>query len=258
MTARAVMLSGMSDPHPAITSVADDVTALGTVLTVWAHPDDEAYLAGGVLAALRDAGRRAVCVTATRGEAADPAASPGDRAALAEVRTRELGEALAVLGVTEHHWLDHPDGGCAAVDPTAAAASLADLIDQVHPDTVITFGPDGFTGHPDHRAVSAWTDLAVRRAAAPAPRVLHAVAQEHLLDHEIDERFGVYELGPPRICSDDELALRVTLDGAALDRKVEALLRQVSQTADLVTAIGRDRFARWVASECFAPPVQSG
>ena len=51
-----------------------DATALGTVLTVWAHPDDEAYLAGGLLAAVRDAGNRAVCVTATRGEAADPQA----------------------------------------------------------------------------------------------------------------------------------------------------------------------------------------
>ena len=37
-----------------------DLTELGTVLTVWAHPDDETYLAGGLLAALADAGHR-VC-----------------------------------------------------------------------------------------------------------------------------------------------------------------------------------------------------
>ena len=36
---------------------------------VWAHPDDETYLAGGLSAALTDAGQRVVCVTATRGEA---------------------------------------------------------------------------------------------------------------------------------------------------------------------------------------------
>ena len=91
--------------------------ALGTVLTVWAHPDDEAYLVGGLLALLTDAGQRAVCVTATRGEAADPDARPAERTALAALRTEELESALAVLGVTEHHWLDQPDGGCADVDP---------------------------------------------------------------------------------------------------------------------------------------------
>jgi LmbE family N-acetylglucosaminyl deacetylase len=57
-------------------TTASDLTSLGTVLTVWAHPDDETYLAGGVLARLSDAGQRVVCVTATRGEAADPAVAP--------------------------------------------------------------------------------------------------------------------------------------------------------------------------------------
>jgi hypothetical protein len=45
------------------------------------------------------------------------------------------------------------------------------------------------------------------------------------------------------------------LEGAALDRKVDALLSQPSQTAELVGIIGRDRFAAWIATECFAPPV---
>ena len=230
--------------------------ALGKVLTVWAHPDDEAYLAGGLLAAATDAGQRAVCVTATRGEAADPLAGTEDRAALAAVRTRELDSALAILGVTEHVWLDHPDGVCADVDPDLPAARLAALIDDVRPDTVVTFGPDGFTGHPDHQAVSRWTDLALARSTYGASaRLLHAVTQERLIDQEIVDRFNLYALGMPRFCTDDELALSLPLKGAALDRKVEALLSQTSQTADLVAAIGRDRFAAWIATECFAPPL---
>jgi len=230
--------------------------ALGKVLTVWAHPDDEAYLAGGLLAAVTDAGQRAVCVTATRGEAADPLAGADDRTALAAVRTRELDSALAILGVSEHVWLDHPDGGCADVDPNLPAARLAALIDDVRPDTVVTFGPDGFTGHPDHQAVSHWTDLALARSTYGAgARLLHAVTQERLIDQEIVDRFDVYALGMPRSCTDEELALSLPLTGAALDRKVEALLSQISQTADLVAAIGRDRFAAWIATECFAPPL---
>jgi LmbE family N-acetylglucosaminyl deacetylase len=234
-----------------------DLSRLGTVLSIWAHPDDETYLTGGLSAALRDAGARVVCVTATRGEAADPDATPGQRVALAALRTRELVEALAVLGVTEHHWLDLPDGGCADMDVDEVVAKLACLVDEVRPDTVVTFGPDGFTGHPDHRAVSAWVDLALARSAA-RPLVLHAVGVEPAVDPALDTDFGVFELGRPRICTADEIELTVALTGAALDRKVEALLRQESQTAGLVAAVGLDRFRAWVATEHFAVPVQSG
>ena len=230
------------------------VTSLGTVVTVWAHPDDEAYLAGGVLGALRDAGHRVVCVTATRGEAADPQSTPEERAALAALRTGELGRALATLGVTEHHWLDLPDGGCADIDPEVPAARLCALLDDVVPDTVLTFGPDGFTGHPDHRAVSGWVDLAVRRSAT-RPTVLHAVAPAEEPDPGLDEEFGVFDLGRPRECTEDEVAFRLRLDGAALDRKVGALLAQESQTGALVGAVGLERFRAWVATESFAPPA---
>jgi LmbE family N-acetylglucosaminyl deacetylase len=231
-----------------------DLAGLGTVLGVWAHPDDETYLTGGLLAALTDAGHRAVCVTATRGEAADPAATPAQKAALAAVRTRELAAALAMLGVTEHHWLDLPDGGCADLDPAQPVARLVAILDDVRPDTVLTFGPDGFTGHPDHRAVSDWVDRALRRSAE-RPRLLHAVTGLVPVDAGLDEDFGVFELGRPRTCADDEVAVQVSLDGPELERKVAALLRQESQTGDLVAAVGHDRFAAWVATERFALPV---
>ncbi len=228
-----------------------DATALGTVLSVWAHPDDETYLAGGVMAALREAGHRVVCVTATRGEAADPAATPAQRAHLAALRTEELEAALSHLGVAEHHWLDLPDGGCAGVAPGPVVARLAALVDDIGPDTVLTFGPDGFTGHPDHCTVSRWIDAALRQARA-RPLLLHAVTQEPAVDPALDEDFGVFDLGRPRTCEDDELVLRLQLSGRALERKVEALSIQESQTAGLVAAVGAERFARWVATESWA------
>ena len=60
------------------------VTDLGTILGVWAHPDDEAYLSGGLMAMARDAGARVVCVTATRGELGtpDPRTWPPDQLAV--------------------------------------------------------------------------------------------------------------------------------------------------------------------------------
>ena len=226
---------------------------LGTVLMIWAHPDDETYLVGGLSTVLTDAGHRVVCVTATRGEAGTSDAAPCELEQLSQVRTAELEAALRILGIEEHHWLDYPDGGCADVDEQEAAGRIGAVVDDVRPDTVVTFGPDGFTGHPDHRTVSRWTDLALARAAA-RPRLLHAVAREEVVDRELDEDFGVFELGRPRVCADDELAVLLELDGRVLDRKVEALLEQVSQTGGLVEAVGPARFRAWVATESFAEP----
>ena len=119
---------------------------------------------------------------------------------------------------------------------------------------MLTFGPDGFTGHPDHRAVSGWVDLALARSTAE-PRLLHAVATEQdRVDPELDADFGVFELGEPRICEPDELALRHVLDARTLRRKVAALQAQASQTAGLIEAVGLERYTAWVAVEAFAEP----
>lgn len=222
-------------------------------MMVWAHPDDETYLAGGLSALLSDAGRRVVCVTATRGEAGESSLQVRDRAHLAALRTQELEQALAVLGVAEHRWLDYADGGCADADADHAADRIAALVDQVQPDAVVTFGPDGFTGHPDHRTVSRWTDLALSRVPR-RPRLLHAVATEEHIDWAIADEFGVYDLGRPRMCGTEEVDVLLPLEGVVLDRKVAALMLQVSQTQDLVRALGIERFRRWVAHEAFAAP----
>jgi LmbE family N-acetylglucosaminyl deacetylase len=232
-----------------------DPAWLGTTVVVWAHPDDETYLSGGTAAALVDLGHRVVAVTATRGDAGAEDTTPAGRAATAELRTAELEEALRVLGVTEHHWLGYEDGRCADADPAPGVRRLAELLDDVRPDTVLTFGPDGFTGHPDHQAVSGWVDLALARSAA-TPRLLHAVATEQdRVDPELDEDYGVFELGQPRTVEPAELALRLALDPASLRRKVTALQAQASQTAELIEAVGLDRFSAWVAVEAFADPA---
>jgi LmbE family N-acetylglucosaminyl deacetylase len=220
------------------------VDQLGTVLMAWAHPDDETYLAGGVSALLTDAGHRVVCITATRGEAG------GD----GQVRTVELEQALDLLGVGEHHWLDYADGGCAEVDADEAVTRIRSIVDEVRPDTVLTFGPDGITGHPDHRTVSAWVGRALTDRDV---RLLHAVEREERVDRALDEEFGVYELGPPRMLPDAEIDLLLRPEGVLLDRKISALLLQKSQTGGLVDAVGIERFTAWAADEAFARPVNS-
>jgi LmbE family N-acetylglucosaminyl deacetylase len=234
----------------------DDLARLGTTVAVWAHPDDETYLSGGITAALRDLDQRVVWVTATHGEAGGPDPSPEGKRKLARLRSQELEEAMGVLGVVEHHWLGYADGECAAVDPALPAAQLAQLLADIEPSTVLTFGPDGVTGHPDHRSVSDWVGRAL--AGLPfAPLLLHAVStpEDREVDPALDNDFDVFFLGGPRLCGPDEVELRLELTEHQLERKVRALLCQRSQTAGLVDAVGLDRFRAWVAAETFARPV---
>jgi LmbE family N-acetylglucosaminyl deacetylase len=246
--------TSMSASMPASTSA---VAELGTVLGVWAHPDDEAYLSGGLMALARDAGSRVVCVTATRGELGtpDPAAWPPDR--LAKERTGELVRCLEILGVTEHHWLGYRDGECADVRTAEAVGRLVTLIEQVQPDTVLTFGPDGITGHLDHQAVSAWTTAAFDRAAPPGARLLYAAVTERHASrwNELDDELGVYLPGYPITTPDHRLAVDLVLDPDTAARKVRALGAQVTQTAGLIAIMGVERYTAWVGDECFAEPA---
>ena len=238
-------------------TLVEQVAALGTVLGVWAHPDDEAYLSGGLMALARDAGARVVCVTATRGEqgTGDPEAWPPER--LAAERTQELARSLAALGVHEHHWLDLPDGGCASADAAAVVQRRCALLADVQPDTVLTFGPDGITGHADHRAVSAFTTAAFRQAAPPGSRLLHAAVPEHFAQRwaTLETELGVYEPGYPVTVAADRLALDLVLDGATTARKVRALQEQRTQTEGLVAHLGLDTYTEWVSEEAFVEPA---
>lgn len=84
---------------------------------------------------------------------------------MAEVREKELAECLSILGVKEHHWLDYVDDTCEAVPHEEAVLKLEGIFNDVQPDSVLTFGPEGLTGHPDHMAVSRWTSVAFDRFA---------------------------------------------------------------------------------------------
>ncbi len=225
----------------------------GTILGVWAHPDDEAYLSAGLMAAAVRAGRRVVVVTATYGElgTADPDRWPPHR--LAPVRQIEMASSLAALGVREHHWLRYPDGGCPAVDPTRAVTDLARVIDAVRPDTIVTFGPDGMTGHPDHRAVSAWTTAAWREHC-PEAQLWYATLLPSF--HErwgaTNDALGLFPPDAPPPCTEDvETAAIVRCDGSLLDAKIAALKAHRSQTTPLIEAVGAETYREWWAVEAF-------
>jgi len=229
------------------------IAELGTVLGVWAHPDDEAYLSGGLMALARDAGSRVVCVTATRGELGTPEADAWPPQRLAAERTVELARCLEILGVTEHHWLGYRDGECPRIEPADAVGRLSELIERVRPDTVLTFGPDGITGHPDHQTVSAWTTKAFDRAAPRGARLLYAALPEpHMRRWRgLGEELGIYLPGYPVVTPAERLAIDLELDPHTAARKVRALAAQATQTSGLIASIGVERYTAWVGVESF-------
>lgn len=231
---------------------AEAVRHLGRVLGVWAHPDDETYLSGALMAFARANGQQVVCVTATAGErgTSDPDRWPPEE--LAKVRREELAEALGLLGVEEHHWLDYADGGCASVPDDEAVERIADLVRSVRPDTLVTFDPSGMTGHADHVTVSRWATEAWRRVGGTG-RLLYAVKTRAWLDRfaELHATVPVFDPGYPRTVPESDLALRLLPDDETLDVKIRALRCQESQVAPVIEAVGEDTWREWNAEEAF-------
>ncbi len=222
-----------------------------TVLGVWAHPDDEAYLSATLMHRVRAAGGRVVVVTATLGEAGLSSLAPEDAKAL---RYRELKNALSVVDVHEHHVLGHDDGGCADVAVAEGAGRIEELMREIRPDLIVTFGPDGITGHPDHVAVSRWTIAAWQRTGH-GELLLATMTDEFRSEHEeLHELLGVSMGSALQSVPDHDVALRVVPSDAERVRKRLVLDAHRSQTAPLAELVGDDAFHDWWVDECFRAP----
>jgi LmbE family N-acetylglucosaminyl deacetylase len=139
-------------------------------MCVLAHPDDESLGTGGALAACAAEGVATYLVTATRGERGrfgDGRESPGPDI-VGRAREAELLAAASELGIREVKVLGYPDGALDRVDPAEAIDTIAGHLRRVKPHVVITFGPDGAYGHPDHIAISQLTTAAITCAADPS------------------------------------------------------------------------------------------
>ena len=147
-----------------------------TLVAVFAHPDDEGA-AAPILARYAREGARVVLVIVTDGSqgASNTTLRPGRELALE--RAKEARCATDALGIEPPIVLDFPDGGLG--NYTADRALLYRLtqrlhreLEQLRPDAIITWGPDGGTGHPDHRLVGAIVTQLVRAGAPGIPERL--------------------------------------------------------------------------------------
>jgi len=138
------------------------------LMAVLAHPDDESLGFGGTLARYGSEGVETILVTATRGEnGRDGASRTSSPEQLGRKREAELRAACKTLSVSQIHFLDYIDGALDRADAAEAIGKIASHIRRIRPHVVVTFGPDGAYGHPDHIAISQFTTAAVVDAAYP-------------------------------------------------------------------------------------------
>lgn len=216
---------------------------------VVAHPDDDTFGCSGTVALhAEDPGLRFTLVHVTsgeQGEIADPALAT--RETLGAVREEEDRRSWLALGRApdRHEFFRLPDGGVADVAFEDLVERIGAVLREEHPDVVITFGPDGITGHPDHITVGRAATEAFHRARETSPdgfrRLLHQAisASSMLAFNEVLVSLGrdpidiehpeVYE---PRGVPD--AAIGVSVDcGPVADRKLAALLEHRSQANEV-------------------------
>jgi LmbE family N-acetylglucosaminyl deacetylase len=139
------------------------------LMAVLAHPDDESLGLGGVLAKYSSQNIDIFLVTATRGQRGRYGDLP-QKPSLEEIgrmREKELRAAAIKLGVRDVELLDYVDGDLDQADPKIVIAEIVRSIRKHKPDIIVTFGPEGVYGHPDHIAISQFATAAAVASADP-------------------------------------------------------------------------------------------
>jgi N-acetyl-1-D-myo-inositol-2-amino-2-deoxy-alpha-D-glucopyranoside deacetylase len=215
-----------------------------SLVVVVAHPDDETFGCGSLIAAAAEAGAVVTVICATAGELGE-STMPVSRHELGRIRSRELDAAAAMLGVTRVVRLGYGDSGFAGPVPAGSlcAATVADVadrlvgeLDAVEPDVVVVL--DGSDGHRDHRMIHDAASLAVDRWAAGAGRptrlyehvLLRSLMQEWLSARRSGDDADPYA-AVPDIGRADEDVTDVVDTRHVLDRRERAIAMHASQVS---------------------------
>jgi N-acetylglucosamine malate deacetylase 2 len=194
--------------------------APGGLAAVLAHPDDESVGCGGALALAHADGVTTRLLVATRGEAGTPDGEPDPK--FGGIREAELICAAKAIGLDEVSILDGYADGSVADEPFERLVSeIQSWLADRRPDAVITFGPHGVTGHPDHIAVGNATRWAVERLAdaGQAPNAVYVISPV------FDPSGSRYDLSPEEQAATHRIEIT-----AVAGRKLAALECHASQT----------------------------
>lgn len=145
-------------------------------MLIFAHPDDESFGPSGTVAKYRGSGIPTDLICATRGEAGSRLDVPEDMET-GKAREAELRTAAAIIGIRDLYFLDFTDGQLDRISLSEIKEKIFAIMKKVLPEVVITFGPDGISGHPDHVAVGQAATMAFHQLGEKdkGPRKLYYV-----------------------------------------------------------------------------------
>ncbi|GGG78048.1 N-acetyl-1-D-myo-inositol-2-amino-2-deoxy-alpha-D-glucopyranoside deacetylase [Corynebacterium pelargi] len=222
-----------------------------TVVAVHAHPDDESIWTGGLLAQLAARGAEVTVVTCTLGEEGEVIGEPlqglvADAAdQLGGFRIGEWRAALEALGVQGEFlggagtWRDSGMIGAPSNEHERAFISsgpasvdaLVEVFRRLQPDLVITYGPDGGYGHPDHVRAHHITHEAAKEV--PVPRILWAVTSRTMLNRGLAAitqiPHGWREALPGELACVNDVDITVTLDPRSWTAKLNGMKAHATQ-----------------------------
>ncbi len=219
----------------------------GSLLLVFAHPDDESSSVAGTTAKYTQRGVSVDLVCATRGEKGTRLDVPPD-VDTATAREAGLRIAARITGIRDIYLLGYMDGDLEKADTGEVANRVMKIMQKVQPEVVITFGPDGISGHPDHKAISRATTVAFEMLteSGSGPRKLYYVTIPESALAEI----GNEDLDGIITRPDEEVTTTINITGH-LDTKIRALEAHSSQQdarwlAEMFRQAGE---ANWVGGE---------
>ncbi|MEK8129286.1 PIG-L family deacetylase [Paenibacillus filicis] len=160
---------------------------------VFAHPDDETYLASALIRKLADEGEPPVLLLATRGDAGhkNGAYAHEKGELLADRREREMEEAAGILGLASVEHLRYPDGKLNEVEEEEFVQRVAEFLNRHGAQTVVTFPEDGGNFHPDHVTISKIATKAVLSGQATTVRKLYYIQSATLTENGHEPAFRI-------------------------------------------------------------------
>src|ERR1700730_9127438 len=210
------------------------------LLAVLAHPDDESMGAGGLIVRHTRNDVMVHLVCATRGEQGWGGKPPGARREdLAKIRTAEMEAAATALALAGVEIWDYPDGEVQACDQTEITQRISQAITTLRPAAVVTWGPDGGYGHPDHIAIGRCTDDAI--GAIPKgtrPALYHLGVDEQLAEFYREAALLTSPDGqalPAAVADHVDVVVNLTPDEVQM--KLRAIYCHQSQLADWMVVI---------------------
>ena len=199
-----------------------------TVAAIFAHPDDEAMGPGGTLAHLAQ-NNNVYLLCATKGHAGNNS-NPKTQEKIFRIRTQEVINSAKTLGIKKVSFLGFRDGYLCNNNYHRLADKIQQKLEEIKPDTIITFEPRGVSGHIDHVAVSLVSTYVFYKLPFIKTLLYYCIDEKHR------SFFSDYFIYMPPGYKKSEINHTVDVS-SVWEKKIEAIQQHRSQQHDVENII---------------------